>query len=66
MKQAFNISDSTKNILLIAAGLILFLYAFGIFTCTFRILVILIGAGMFAAGFIRGGYWAKIMKLIKK
>lgn len=66
MKQALNISDSTKNILLIAAGLILVLYAVGVFTCTFRILVILIGAAMFAAGFIRGGYWDKVVKLIKK
>jgi hypothetical protein len=66
MKQAFNVSDSTKNILLMVAGLVLLLFALGVFAPTLRILVIMMGIGVLALGFIRGGYWDKVMGLIKK
>lgn len=66
MKQVLNLSENTQNIILLVAGLILFLYALGIFTCAFRILIIIIAVAMFTTGFIRGGYWNKVRAFIKK
>lgn len=66
MKQALNVSDSTKNIFLMVAGLILLLFALGAFSYALRILVIIMGAGMLALGLIRAGYWDKVLRIAKK
>ena len=66
MKQALNVSDSTKNIFLMVAGLILLLFALGAFSYALRILVIIMGAGMLALGLVRAGYWDKVLRIAKK
>lgn len=66
MKQILNLSESTQNILLMAAGAVLLLHAFGIFACALSTLVIIVGAALFLTGFIRGGYLDKVKALVVK
>lgn len=66
MNRIFNLSEPTQNILLMAAGAVLLLHAFGIFACALSTLVIIVGAALFLTGFIRGGYWDKIKSLVRK
>ena len=66
MKHMLNLSENTKNILLMVAGVILLLHALGIFACSLTTLVIIVALAMIATGFVRGGYWDKAMGLIGK
>lgn len=66
MKQLVNLNDNTKNILLMVSGIILLLYAFGLFRCVLTTLVVIVGLLMFFTGFTRGGYWGKVKSLVGK
>ncbi len=66
MKQVLNFGESTNNLLLMAGGLILFLFALGIFSNAFRILIGIIGVFMVIYGFIHGGYLDRVMAAFHK
>ena len=66
MKEMLNLSDSTKNILLIVAGVILLLHALHVFDQTLNTIIALVAIAMIVIGVVRAGYWDKLKGLISK
>ncbi len=60
------LNDTQKGLLLVAGGIVLFLYALGIFTAFINVFMIALSTGMVIWGVIKLHWDKKILELIHK